>query len=49
MPCKLNGKWHMMGDVVPVSDEGVGDIFRKTMPILEALKGFEKIIIPPSP
>ncbi len=49
MPCKLNDKWHMMGDVVPVSDEGVGDIFRKTMPILEALKGFEKIIIPPIP
>ena len=39
----------MLGDIVTATDEGISEIFRKTMPIFEKIKEYAKIAIPPIP
>jgi lysophospholipase L1-like esterase len=49
MPCKIDGKWHLLGDVKNVDDTDIGEQLRKLSGCLTKIKDVPKVFIPPIP
>jgi hypothetical protein len=49
LPLRVQGKYHLLGDAVVESDDGLRNLLRVVNPILECIKNYPTVVTPPMP